>query len=357
MKTPTTPQGANPIRRALDGLGMRPLGLLGLVLLLVLPLVPPFNQEYLVRWLIAAALIGAEAVAFDFTSGFINIVNFGFHAFLGAGAYTSALLVVNLGLSPWVGIFAGAAGAALLGFFTGVITLRLRGMFAAVMAWFVGLALMGLATKLVWLTRGPLGLRVPRLFETESNVPYFYVIVAMLVVTYLILGGITRSRMGLAFTAIGQNMEAARTSGINPTYYRIVNWTVSCAMAGWLGGFYAHYYGVLTPDLMSTAKTIEVLAIAYIGGRGSLWGGAVVAFPFICIMETIRSGLSNLPGLHLILYGLLLIVIMIYYPGGVAQFYRNHIAASRNRFLRSLTGRLTADPEAEDAQSCPSVTP
>jgi branched-chain amino acid transport system permease protein len=179
---------------------------------------------------------------------------------------------------------------------------------------------------------------VPRLIDTDSNLPYFYVIVAMLVVTYLILGGITRSRMGLAFTAIGQNMEAARTSGINPTYYRIVNWTVSCGMAGWLGGFYAHYYGILTPDLMATAKTIEVLAIAYIGGRGSLWGGAVVAFPFMCIMETIRSGLSNLPGLHLILYGLLLIAIMIYYPGGIAQFYRNHIAASRNRFLRSLAG-------------------
>lgn len=338
METSAPPQGANPIRRALDALGVRPLGVLGLTLLLVLPLVPPFNREYLVRWLIAAALIGAEAIAFDFTAGFINIVNFGFHAFLGVGAYTSALLAVNLGLSPWIGIFAGAAGAALLGFFTGVITLRLRGVFAAVMAWFVGLALMGLATKLVWLTRGPLGLRVPRLIETESNVPYFYVIVAMLVVTYLILGAVTRSRMGLAFTAIGQNMEAARASGINPTYYRIVNWTVSCALAGWLGGFYAHYYGILTPDLMLTAKTVEVLAIAYVGGRGSLWGGAVVAFPFICAMETIRSSLSDLPGLHLILYGLLLMAVMIYYPGGIAQFFREHIATSKNRFLRSLAG-------------------
>lgn len=338
METSAPPLGANPLRRALDALGMRPLGLLGLALLLVLPLVPPFNQEYLVRWLVAAALIGAEAVAFDFTSGFINIVNFGFHAFLGVGAYTSALLAVNLGVSPWLGMFVGAGASALLGFFTGVITLRLRGVFAAVMAWFVGLALMGLATKLVWLTRGPLGLRVPRLIETESNLPYFYVIVAMLVATYLVLGAVTRSRMGLAFTAIGQNMEAARTSGINPTTYRIVNWTLSCALGGWLGGFYAHYYGILTPDLMLTAKTVEVLAIAYIGGRGSLWGGAVVAFPFICAMETIRSGLSDLPGLHLILYGLLLMAVMIYYPGGIAQFFREHVATSKNRFLRSLAG-------------------
>ena len=95
--------------------------------------------------------------------------------------------------------------------------------------------------------------------------------------------------MGLAFKAIGQNMEAARTSGINPVFYRIVNFTLSCTIAGLLGGFYAHYYGVLTPELLHTSKTVEVLAVAYIGGRGSLWGGAFIAFPFMIAMELIRS--------------------------------------------------------------------
>ncbi|GAB4271604.1 MAG: branched-chain amino acid ABC transporter permease [Deferrisomatales bacterium] len=335
----TTSERITPLGRVLDLLNMNPLGLIGLVVLLVLPMVPPFNQEYLIRWLIAAGLIAAEAIAFDFTAGFINIVNFGFHAFLGVGAYTSAILAVNLGLTPWLGMFVGAATAALLGLFTGVITLRLRGIFAAVMAWFVGLALMGLATKMVWLTRGPLGLRSPRLFETASNVPYYYLVLAMMVVTYLICKWVVRSNMGLAFKAIGQNMEAARTSGVNPTFYRIVNWTLGCGLAGWLGGFYAHFYGILTPDLMHTSKTVEVLAVAYIGGRASLWGGAAVAFPFIYAMEMIRSSLSQLPGLNLVLYGLFLTVIMIYYPGGLAQLYRNRIEPSKNRILQVLTGR------------------
>jgi branched-chain amino acid transport system permease protein len=128
-------------------------------------------------------------------------------------------------------------------------------------------------------------------------------------------------------------MEAARTSGINPVFYRVSNFVISCALAGVLGGFYAHYYGILTPDVMHTTKTVEVLAVAYIGGRSTLWGGAVVAFPFIFAMELVRSSLSNLPGLNLLLYGLLLVVVMIYYPGGFAEFFNRLFRRSNNTLL------------------------
>lgn len=326
----------------LGKLSFTPAGAAGVVLLALLPLIPPFNQEYLVRWLVQAALIAALAVAFDFTAGYISIVNFGFCAIMGLGAYTSALIVIKTGISPWLTIWIGACTAAAMGFFIGLITLRLRGIFAACLAWFLGLALMGLATKMVWLTRGPLGLRVPRLFDTASNIPFYYVILVMMVITYLITRLLVGTKMGLAFKAIGQNMEAARTSGINPMFYRIINFTISCALAGWLGGFYAHYYGILTPDMMHTAKTVEVLALAYIGGRGSLWGGAAVAFPFMLAMELVRSGLSNLPGLNLIIYGLMLMLIMIYYPGGFAQFYNTYIGRPKKHLIRKLNGG-TAD--------------
>ena len=322
----------------LDKLCLTPAAVAGIVLLLVIPYIPPFNQEYMIRWLVAAALIGANAIAFDFTIGFINIVNFGYYAFLGFGGYTSAILAVNLGLSPWIGMIVGAVFSGVLGFLTGLLTLRLRGIFAACMTWFLGLAMMGLITKMVWLTRGPLGLRCPQLFETSSNLPYYYLILILLLIIYIATKWVTRSDMGLAFKAIGQNMEAARTSGINPVFYRIVNFTLSCTIAGLLGGFYAHYYGVLTPELLHTSKTVEVLAVAYIGGRGSLWGGAFIAFPFMIAMELIRSSLSNLPGLNLIIYGLLLILVMIYYPGGFAQFYHDTLARTKSRFLRRFLG-------------------
>ena len=323
----------NPVNKLLDLLCFTPAGLIALAVLFVLPMIPPFNQEYLLRWLISAAFIASLAVAFDFTAGFISIVNFGYAAIMGLGGYTSAILADRIGLNPWFGMLAGGLLAAFLGFVIGAITLRLRGIFAACLAWFFGLALMGLATKMVWLTRGPLGMRVDRLFESQSNLPYYYLCLSMMVVIYIICKWCTRTKMGLAFKAIGQNMEAARTSGINPIFYRLVNFTLSCALAGWMGGFYAHYYGILTPDMMHTSKTVEVLAVAYIGGRGSLWGGAAIAFPFIFAMELIRSSLSNLPGLNLLLYGLLLILVMIYYPGGFAQFFDTYIRKSKNRMM------------------------
>lgn len=316
-------EAATPVA-ALDQAGVRTrrtsrLASLAVVALaVVLPLIPPFNGQDYTRYLVSAALMAAMAVAFDFTAGYINIVNFGFAAFVGVGAYTSGLLATNLGISPWLGIFAGAGTAGFVGLLTGMLTLRLRGIYAAVMTWFVGLALMGLARNMIDITRGSLGLNVPLLLDTSDNLPYYYVILAMLLVTVAVLTIATRSSLGLAFRAIGQNLQSARASGINPTRFLVINFTLSCAFAGWLGGFYAHYYGILTPDIMLTSHTVEVLAVAYIGGRGSLWGPAVIAFPLTIGVELMRTQFSNLPGLHLVLYGLLLIVVMIFWPGGFA---------------------------------------
>lgn len=314
----------------LQKVGFTPLGFFLLIILLVLPFIPPFDQEHILRWMIMGAFLAAQSVAFDFTAGYINVVNFGFAAILGLGAYTSGMLantrpsiILQLGISPWIGIWVGAIVAGLLGLLLGMLTLRLRGIFAAVMAWFVGIALMGVVNNLTEWTRGPLGMAPPSLLERGTgNRPYFYIIMAMLLVVYIVLKLITKSNYGLAFRAIGQNFDAARASGINPTKYRVFNFAVSAFFAGWLGGFYAHYFGSLTPQtLMHTSKTVEVLAIAYIGGRGSLWGGIAVAFPFVFFIEYLRSTLTELPGLHLVIYGVLMILVMIYYPAGFSGFF------------------------------------
>jgi branched-chain amino acid transport system permease protein len=313
----------------IDKIGFSPLGLGLLLVVAVLPFIPPFNQEHMIRWLITGAFIAAQAIAFDFTSGYINVVNFGFAALLGLGAYTSAILtnkapfiIVQLGWSPWVTIWLGALVAGLLGLFLGILTLRLRGIFAAVMAWFFGIALMGLANNLKTITRGSLGMAPPRFLENPSNLPYFYIILIMMVFIYITLKLVTNSYIGLAFRAIGDNYDAAQASGINATKYRVFNFTVSAFFAGLLGGFFAHYVASLTPQtLMHTSKTVEVLAIAYIGGRGSLWGGVALSFPFIFFIEYLRSNTSALPGLHLVIYGVLMIVVMVFYPDGLAGLY------------------------------------
>lgn len=319
----------NRIAGGLGVIGFTPLGLVLIIVLFLLPLFPPFNQEHMIRWLIMGAFLAAQAVAFDFTAGYINVVNFGFAAILGLGAYTAAILAntspvlaVQPGLSPWLTIWIGALVSGLVGLGLGVLTLRLRGIFAAVMAWFVGIALMGIVRNWTAVTRGPLGMHPTTFLETTDNLPYFYIIMVMMLTVYIILRLVVRSHFGLAFKAIGQNFDAARASGINPTYYRVFNFTISAFFAGWLGGFYAFYFGALTPQtLMHTSKTVEVLAIAYIGGRGSLWGGMAIAFPTVFLMEFLRSNFTDLPGLHLVIYGVLMIVIMIYYPAGFSGLY------------------------------------
>ena len=311
------------IAKFLDYLCLTPLGAIGFLILMIFPLFPPFNQDYLLRWFILAAIMGAGAMAFDFSAGYIAVVNFGFAAFVGLGAYTSAIVADRWGIPLPVAMLCGAFTAALLGLFTGAISLRMRGMFAICLTWFIGIALMGLAIKMVWLTRGMLGLPAPYFFPPGvSNLYYWYPVLGVSLLTWFILKRIARSHLGLAFKAIGQNMDAAKTSGINPTRYRIINFTVSSALAGWIGAFYAHFIGILTPDFLHTAKTVEFLVIAYIGGRGTLWGGFAVAFPFIWFTEMLRSNFDYLPGINLLIYGLILILIMIYYAGGMAQFFQ-----------------------------------
>ena len=214
----------NNLKDLLSKTGFSTAGIIALVVLLILPFIPPFNNEYILRWLVVGAFLAAEAVAFDLTAGFINVVNFGFAAILGLGAYTSAILTntspvipVQVGLSPWLGMLIGGIIAGFAGFILGFLTLRLRGIYAAIMAWFVGIALLGIVRNIPKYTRGSLGYSPVGLLETTSNRPYFYIAILLLLVIYIVSKIIVSSKYGLAFKALGQNFDEARASGVNPT--------------------------------------------------------------------------------------------------------------------------------------------
>jgi len=148
--------------------------------------------------------------------------------------------------------------------------------------------------------------------------PYFYTILVMSATSLVALLAIANSKIGLFFRAIGQDEDAAKASGVNPTWYRVLNFTVSTGIAGLIGGFYAHFMGILTPSVMETSQTIEIMALAYVGGRGSIWGSLIAALIFIPVL----TYLQPLMELRLIIYGLVLIGVMIFYPGGISALYR-----------------------------------
>ena len=308
--------------------GLNPAILLIFALVAALPALIP--NEYVVRLLVSTLMMAALAMAFDFTSGYINICNFGFAAFWGLGAYTSTIIVSRLGISPWIGFAFAIAASALLGFLIGLLSIRLGGIFASCMTWFVSLAMMTLANNMVKLTNGSAGLHAKALFKTTQNAPYFYVMFGAMVLTYLILTYITKLDMGLAFRGIGQDIDAASSSGVNPIKYKIANFTISCALAGLIGGVYAHFIGIITPSLMSTNKTVEVMAISYIGGRGSIWGSLVLALILVPVMD-LTKGLMEW---RTIIYGVLMIVVMIYYPDGLSGLILKGKAHLQKRMRR-----------------------
>lgn len=281
----------------------------------VIGIVPLFiKDEYLRHLMVVGMLFGAQGMVSDFTIGFINISNFGFAAFFGLGAYTAALFVTRLGVNPYLAMLIGMLFAGLLGLFTGALTMRLRGLYVSIMAWFMALALQSLTLVLVDVTRGSRGLFVPPLFESVSVLPYFYILFLITVIIFVAIKLVLSSRVGLAFRAIGMDVDFGRASGINPTRYKMVAFILSCAFAGLLGGFYAYFIGILTPDVMATQHTVEVLAINVIGGRGSLWGPLLAGFVIIPPFEFMKS----LMEVRLIIYGLLLVLVMVFYPPGMA---------------------------------------
>ena len=316
MTTGSRPNGLTRLVEQLNALGLSWPILFCVALLALAPIF--ISDEYILRLLIASLYFGSLAMCFDFTGGYINAVNFGFAGFVGLGSYAAALVAIHTGLGAWVGLLAAALATGLVGFFTGLLTLPLRGIYVSLMSWFVGMTLMALATAMVQVTRGARGLIVPSLYPSITTGGYLYILLGMTVVVYVLLRLIIRSRAGLAFRAIGQNFDAAQASGVNPTHYKLINFTISCAAAGLFGGFYAHYVGIVTPDIMSTGYTLEVMALSYIGGSGSLVGGIFAAFLLIPIFDSLK----RLMEYRLIIYGLLLILVMIFYPAGLSGLYQ-----------------------------------
>lgn len=298
--------------KTLRKLGLTPPAVL---LLLAIGMIPMFaTSQYTLRLFITASMTAILAMGFDFTNGYIGICNFGYAAFWGVGAYTSAILVKQLSLATPMGLLAAFVLTAFMGVLIGLLTIRLGGIFASCMCWFISLALLALARNLVGLTGGSSGYAATFFFPGASYEGYFYLVFGFLVLIYIGLSYIINSKAGLAFRAIGQDNEAAGSCGINHVWYKIFNFSLSCGIAGLVGAVYIHLVGIMTPTSMSNDKTVEIMAISFIGGRGTLWGSILSAIVLIPVLESAKS----LMEWRQILYGLLMICIMIFYPGGMA---------------------------------------
>jgi branched-chain amino acid transport system permease protein len=282
---------------------------------------PVLHNDYLTTVLISIVMWAGIGAAFDLTAGYIKVTNFGFAGFFAAAAYTSALLAADYAISPFIGLIPALLAATAFGAFVGFLTLRLHGIFAAAFSWFMATTLQYILAATPEYTRGYEGLSVPQFFSGISLIPYYYLVLIMYAVELGILFKIVKGKAGFAFKIIGEDETAAKTVGTNVTWYRSICFTIACLFAGLFGVFYAHYLGLLTPDVSGLSITIQALAICYVGGRGTLWGSLPGSILVIAIFEVFRP----LAAYRFIIYGVLLIVVMIWAQGGLASIIQKYL--------------------------------
>jgi branched-chain amino acid transport system permease protein len=302
---------------------MRRLPVVALILLFAAApwLVPvPFFLHLLIMVMMWTVL----GAAWNILGGFAGQVSFGHATFLGAGAYTTMILYLKLGLAPWYGIVAGGVVAALVALPIGFICFRLRGPYFALSTLAVAEIIRLVALNWESLTAGPVGLLITTLPEVnflgtpvdwESKMPFYYIGLAIATAALLVTAIMSRTRMGAYLLAIREDIDTAEAIGINTVRVRVAALSLSALLAGVAGGFYAMYLRYIDPDaVFSISLSVEMVFIAVVGGLTTVFGPLIGAVFLVTLGETFRE--HFLVG-HLIFYGVFMMVAIRYMPEGI----------------------------------------
>jgi len=285
-----------------------------LVLIIFLAIVPVIiTNRYVLHVFILFYIFAALAVSYDLIYGYGGQLNFGIAAFMAIGAYCSALLSLRLNVSPFVALFIAGAFSSLSGLLLGAITLRLKGWaYVAMVTIAFAEIVRAILANWVDVTRGYLSLwGIPPFFpDIKSN---YYLILAFFLLTVFISRLIVRSKFGLFFMSIKGDDTAAEVVGVDTTRYKVFAFMLNCFFSGLIGSLYAHYIGVLTPDLSSLGITVQVVAMQIFGGSGSLIGPIIGAFILLTSSEVLRF----IGEFRLVLYGFLILITIVFVPSGI----------------------------------------
>ena len=276
---------------------------------------------HLVIMVLMWTVLGA---AWNILGGFAGQVSFGHATFLGAGAYTTMILYLKLGLAPWYGIIAGGIVAALIALPIGFICFRLRGPYFSLSTLAVAEIVRLVALNWESLTAGPVGLLITTLPEVsflgtpvnwESKTPFYYIVLAIALAALLVTAVMSRTRMGAYLLAIREDIDSAEAIGINTVKVRVAALSLSALLAGAAGGFYAMYLRYIDPDaVFSISLSVEMVFIAVVGGLTTVFGPLIGAVFLVTLGETFRE--HFLVG-HLIFYGVFMMVAIRYMPEGI----------------------------------------
>lgn len=276
--------------------------LLGIAIALIYPFMMQ-GSSYAIHILIIAQLYSVLALALNFQLGSANIPNFATGASYGIGAYTSALLAIEFGISFWLTLPAAALVATFFGFAIGFPSMRTRDTYLALVTIAFAVVVHQLMNNFEW-TGGPnglVGIPAPSLFGHSFNSPivvfgykvpsqanFYYLAVALLALAIISARRLHDSRVGLAWNALRSDELAARCQGINVVWYKMLAFGVDAFLAAFAGTVYAFYIGYISPDNFTFIVSVTIMTMVIVGGMDNAFGVIVGAFLLTMLPEKLR---------------------------------------------------------------------
>jgi branched-chain amino acid transport system permease protein len=269
------------------------------------------------------------AISWDILYGFTGQLSFGHAALMGVGAYTSALLNLNFGLSVWLCIIIGGLLSALIGLVFALPSLRLRGPYFVISTIAISETFRLIANNWVEVTNGPYGLYKfsPLLVDSLQS---YLLCLCIMIICILFAYYIIKSRIGLAFQTIREDEILASACGINTTFFKVLAFFISAFFAGLSGALYAHYVVIVTPTIMGSAISCLIMAMTLVGGKGTIIGPVIGAITLYSLIESLRFlGVVY----NLVITSIIIILIILFFPGGIAQLFENIKSTSHFKLI------------------------
>ncbi|HXZ44364.1 MAG TPA: branched-chain amino acid ABC transporter permease [archaeon] len=289
----------------------------GLAAALGFPLV--VHSEYILNVAVLCGIYIILTSGLNITNGYTGLFSFGHAAFYGIGAYTAGILATRYAIPFWLTLPLGGIVAGLFGLAIALPTLRLRGIFLALIT--IGFQEIVFLVTLNWiaLTRGPMGIPgipPPAIWghAFRSNRDYYYLILALVVLILFLISRIIDSRLGRAFAAIREDEVAAQSVGIATFPTKVLAFVIATVLAGVAGAFFAHHARFISADSFRLDETFVILTMLIVGGMGTLIGPVIGAIFLVILPEASRF----LVEYREVVYGLILIGVILFRPEGIA---------------------------------------
>lgn len=308
------------------------------------------NNSYYQLIMTIVLIWAVMGVSWNLLSGYSGLISFGHAAFFGLGAYLVALSFAAWNLSPWIGIpLAGLLGG-LAGLLVGIPTFRLRGHYFALAMLAYPLALLYIFE---WLGYQEVALPMKRedpfyYMQFADQRIYVFLALLLLAISLVVTAVLSRSRFGMSLLALKQDEEAAEASGINTLAWKLIAITVSGALAGAAGGFYAVVLLVVTPlAVFGMLVSAQALIMAMFGGVGTLWGPVIGAIILVPLSEILYAQYAtDFPGIQGVIYGLAIIAVIRFAPEGLIWKVRSLLKPKQFNVLGSTASR--PDPDIDE---------